>query len=1446
MNKKNHIRLISIVFLAASFSHVEGATRYVTGGRGAFETYAVIERNGIEYRTDRMGQRFNQMIWDELGSSDRKALVEAYGWQINRRRYDFGADGSNAISDWVNKEQGWTDLVEALKQRRAAKEFPALAAVFGEGQAPDIPGFYCSDPEIYEMTEFKEAARLARELNADFEVGQQVYNKLINADWEKVSVAVKALSEKQIGLIVDQFITGNISGYGLSKVGQVSDLLINLLDKSTEFQDGLRNQLLGWNQPEPSEIIPRLERFLDDMETTANTAANRVCDKQGRLRVLAETIQKACNDKIQAKTDKAKALKDELVTKTTKSPPPASLPDFVPADPEASEAEKNESIRTQAAEFVRITEGQMRGLIDAKNQDIQDLVTMYSPYLSAPGIEYLEWIKYFDESSENFGGSYAEIRDPIDDVQSLNSKIDYNKDTWISQESNIDSAPQESSDLIDTHLPEINKMHGKLLWADKYQNLLGFKPSESWLVPPAHDFNGVIDIVTKNDRTVPDLIAELTSAQTTADSVKAALPMGIGKRIGWMASKLAEFQPLRFNFENSLSYVIAAIKQLDRLHSGPYFKKSDLIPPTCYGSACFNRYTVDIEGIRNSITQKSTPETRVAARAEAVKKLHSLRDEEKALLDRLEKAQSSHLNDVQNLEAFYSSVWSRFDGYLTQNEIIEEFNKHSGTSGGLKSQSDMMTDLLPDITYYYLGDGIWIRNESNLSTNIMEAVYLVGGEIDEYHQLNEIYYNLRTNKSSFMAMNENDFNAFMTDLTKKIGAYPQGSWITAFEISKVWGPEWPAWQLVMKTRWLQEALNTEYRGYGIPDPVAWDINGKVVKDVPDALSSPTSTPAATSPIGIPGLTVQLDGYLHETTTTESDGSFHFTWIGSGDFTISTAGSGYDVTSSIQNIKISNSDIAPSLLVKETNESGYSLSGSVLGSDSYPISGMKLALFSANGTNKTITTGADGSYLFYGLPAGTYTLRLVDTDRLFLPGSRSINLPATQTNLNFVDSGPSGPQVDLSVEIIGAGMGQVKAIPAMIDCPGVCFDSIPQSTMVTLNAIPEPGSLFAGWHDACSGTGACIVSMSETRKVIADFVPDTAPDIESPVVTSFEVPSTVVGLDIPITLTATDNISVTGYLLTTKNEKPMPNDSNWVNEVPNLFNVDAPGSYRIFAWARDAAGNISEAAGATVIVVAKDEKPSRLINIATRGQVGTGDNVLIGGFVISGTQPKKVLIRAIGPSMTNVAGTLANPQIALHKVTGEFIDSNNDWASGTNATQIQAMGMAPTDSRESALLLTLDPNIAYTPIVSGVSNTSGVALVEVYDVDEPNVDSRLINIATRGQVGTGDNVLIGGFVISGTQPKKVLIRAIGPSMTTVAGTLANPQIALHKVTGEYLGSNDNWGDSPNVTEIVAMNMQPLNNSESAMLVTLPPGPYTPIVSGVNSSTGVGLVEVYEVP
>jgi CSLREA domain-containing protein len=280
------------------------------------------------------------------------------------------------------------------------------------------------------------------------------------------------------------------------------------------------------------------------------------------------------------------------------------------------------------------------------------------------------------------------------------------------------------------------------------------------------------------------------------------------------------------------------------------------------------------------------------------------------------------------------------------------------------------------------------------------------------------------------------------------------------------------------------------------------------------------------------------------------------------------------------------------------------------------------------------------------------------------------------------------------------------------------------------------------------------------------------------------------------------------------------------------------NYAVSAPARDARNYLRNGAADVGAFEFKGTLPVALANISTRALVQTGDNVLIGGFIITGTQNIPVLLRAIGPSLA-LAGKLMNPSLELRNSSGALIVSNDNWGSASNHQEIANSGLAPTNALESAILRSLAPG-AYTAIMRGVGNTSGIALVEGYDLDR-TVDCKFVNISTRGLVQTGDNVMIGGFIVAGADSQKVIIRAIGPSLP-LAGKLSNPTLELHNGQGALVASNDNWRTTQQA-EIIATGIPPPNNFESAIVRTLTPGAYTAIVRGAGGATGLALVEIY---
>ena len=291
------------------------------------------------------------------------------------------------------------------------------------------------------------------------------------------------------------------------------------------------------------------------------------------------------------------------------------------------------------------------------------------------------------------------------------------------------------------------------------------------------------------------------------------------------------------------------------------------------------------------------------------------------------------------------------------------------------------------------------------------------------------------------------------------------------------------------------------------------------------------------------------------------------------------------------------------------------------------------------------------------------------------------------------------------------------------------------------------------------------------------------------------------------------------------------------------NVNAVASGQVVtATATDPLGNTSEFSPPPA-------PPAQVLNLSTRVRTETGDNVAIGGFIITGTVSKKVVLRGLGPSLSwfNLSGLLLDPVLELHQSNGALIVMNDNWKD-TQRAQIEGSIFQPFDDRESVILATLQPG-AYTAILRGKNQTAGLGLVEVYDNDQ-EADSRLANISTRGFVQLQDNVMIGGFMLGGGSGNtQIAVRGLGPSLSQfgLSNLLADPTLELHDSNGTTLISNDDWqNDAVSAGQLTAHGLGLQDPKESGIFTSPPPGAYTAILAGKNGGIGIGLVEIYNVP
>ena len=439
---------------------------------------------------------------------------------------------------------------------------------------------------------------------------------------------------------------------------------------------------------------------------------------------------------------------------------------------------------------------------------------------------------------------------------------------------------------------------------------------------------------------------------------------------------------------------------------------------------------------------------------------------------------------------------------------------------------------------------------------------------------------------------------------------------------------------------------------------------------------------------------------------------------------------------------------------------------------------------------------------------------------------------------------------------------VTAFPAILNEPGI---SNTRGTIAMAKLGSDPDSATSQWYinladnggppnnlDTLNGGYTVFGRALGSSMTVADAIAalptyDASLAFSDLSFTDLPLRNYTSGLPIPenlVTIPAINYISSLTFTASSSN----PNVATASVSGSNLLvSGKTIGSATITATATDVDGaQVSQSFAVTVVT-----NPVHLANISTRAVVGTGDDALIGGFIVRGDTAKRVAVRALGPSLAGVGITdfLPDPTLEIHDSTGATIAANDNWQDAANSQEVIDAGIAPTEPNEATVLVTLPTSstgLGYTAVVRGASGGSGVGLVEVYDLDS-GPGSSVLNISTRSDVQTGDNVLIGGFIVFGEGSQQVLVRAIGPSLAgSVSDPLADPTLTLYDSEGTQIDFNDNWQESPNAEEIVASTIPPNDPNESAILQTLASGGYTAIVRGTDSvATGTALVEVYAI-
>lgn len=514
------------------------------------------------------------------------------------------------------------------------------------------------------------------------------------------------------------------------------------------------------------------------------------------------------------------------------------------------------------------------------------------------------------------------------------------------------------------------------------------------------------------------------------------------------------------------------------------------------------------------------------------------------------------------------------------------------------------------------------------------------------------------------------------------------------------------------------------------------------------------------------------------------------------------------------------------------------------------------------------------YLHYGFAHTLREVLLAPDSPLLRPGERGFNFRTVRLDQNraTATSFLGGPPVilptqvpitfaDSSGSLAGDGKGQILV---SLDSP---FATEPDGTIQidrlgTNNLIPLMSGNQINPALAANGIGVIkethgktshlsaadldalilyLKSLDRQTKGATLIPPDGGPPVPTPTATASPSPTPAP------TATATPNSSPSPTPFPTASPSPSPSASP--SPSPSASASASPSPRPSASPSPSPSPSASPNPSPSPSPSPRPRTGARALNISTRVQIQGGDKAMIGGFIVSGNSPKKLILRAIGPSLQEVGitGALSDPVLELRGNGGALLTSNDNWQENAAAAdEIRQSGVAPGNDRESAIVATLSPG-SYTAVVSGKNGAAGTGLIEVYDLSQ-TPDCELANISTRGFVQSGDNVMIGGFVLGGTtESARVIVRAIGPSLTQfgINGALTDPRLELHDGNGALLVSDNNWRDQQE-NEIRATGLAPSQETEAAIVATLVPGAYTAVVSGQAGQTGVALVEVFALP
>jgi len=744
---KNKITIFFLITCILSFGFpslpVKSEAKFISGYTdGLISTYAIIEFNGIKYKTDETGSRTNTLLWNQLNDEDKRQLMKYY-WSPNTRKADFGP-AATQMASWANDVQGWSKLVDALKQKRANKNYPDLKAFYEKPlEMPTMPNVSCT-AEMQNCDLAKEAGRLNAEIKANYAAGQGIYKKLVDIKWEQVSVAVKGISANLIPIIIDNFITSSITGTTVVAINKMSPIIASLIQVSDQTLQFAKN-----NPNDAAELIKKLDELCDIMETDAKTAIDFVEQDKQKLQGIYEQLATLCQ---QDSLNKQKIAEQKKVALE-------SLMKVVPADTgleitstAAREGDRVEEIRIKAKALYA-------ALTVSKSTVISELVAEYESLSKE-----LREVKKFAPLKVCDGNFFENGIDSNCFTMNYSVSEITQWDTAFPKTISEINTQVESYRIIlekaktsrENHVERIKSIQSKIIeLSDKYSRYLGFNPGAERIEPLFANYNSLISYLEER-------IPALELAFSQAVSGQKAVKEGLKQRIEKEKTGAVKYKSLEANFINSIDQIKDAVYKSDNLYASEEFIFVDKIS---------HKPMINKEKIKSF---NSDPKKEVDIKV-VINRLKEKQKEQNHQIKRLIAGQNNAMYDSQVLQDFLAEYT---DGLIYTSTAFAKIKADVSLVTGVSLKHpfyDIVVDRLNgDYSLWMVGSGSslrWMLDPETLRLDIdslIEEFKKIDNDNQNYKILENILNKIKADKASFINLDRRQFEVMSRNLSANI------------------------------------------------------------------------------------------------------------------------------------------------------------------------------------------------------------------------------------------------------------------------------------------------------------------------------------------------------------------------------------------------------------------------------------------------------------------------------------------------------------------------------------------------------------------------------------------------------------------------------------------------------------------------------------------------------